>query len=343
MSLELDSERRTRLAWRWHDKRVLVTGAGGFIGSHLTEQLVREGAQVRAFVHYNSRNDWGLLELLPTEIGGQVEVFPGELTDAGLVRQAVVGCDVVFHLGALIAIPYSYQAPRHFIDTNVVGTAHVLQACLEAEVAKVVQTSTSEVYGTARYTPIDEDHPLQAQSPYAASKIAAEKLAESFYCAYGLPVAILRPFNTFGPRQSARAVIPAIISQALTADTIKLGLLTPIRDLMYVADTVAAFMAVAASEQSRGHVFNAGTGRGVTIGSVAEMIVERCGGHQRIVTDAERLRPPQSEVMALICDSTRAREGLGWSPRYTLEQGLAATVAYMREHLHHYKPDRFNR
>lgn len=331
------------MVWRWRGKRVLVTGAGGFIGSHLTEQLVREGAQVRAFVHYNSRNDWGLLELLPAEIVSQVEVFPSELTDAGLVGQAVAGCDVVFHLGALIAIPYSYQAPRHFIDTNVVGTAHVLQACLDATVSKVVQTSTSEVYGTARYTPIDEDHPLQAQSPYAASKIAAEKLAESFFCAYDLPVAILRPFNTFGPRQSARAVIPTMISQALSGDTIELGLLTPVRDLMYVVDTVAAFMAVAASDQSCGKVFNAGTGHGVTIGTVAEMVIERCGGHQRIVADAERLRPPRSEVMALIGDSTRAREVLGWAPRYTLEQGLGATVTYIREHLQQYKPDRFNR
>lgn len=320
-----------------------MTGAGGFIGSHLAEQLVREGAHVRAFVHYNSRSDWGLLELLPFEIGSQVEVFPGELTDADLVRQAVASCDVVFHLGALIAIPYSYQAPRHFIDTNVLGTAHVLQACLDAAVSKVVQTSTSEVYGTVRYTPIDEDHPLQAQSPYAASKIAAEKLAESYHCAYNLPAALLRPFNTFGPRQSARAVIPAMISQALSGDTIKLGLLTPVRDLMYVADTVAAFMAVAASDQSSGQVFNAGTGRGVTIGAVAEMVIDGCGGHQRIATDAARLRPQRSEVMALICDNTRARELLGWAPRYTLEQGLEATVTYMRAHLHRYKPDRFNR
>ncbi len=337
------AERRGQVAWRWQGKRVLVTGAGGFIGSHLTEQLVLEGAHVRALVHYNSRNDWGLLELLPAEVGRQVEIFPGELTDAGLVGKAVADCDVVFHLGALIAIPYSYQAPRHFIDTNVLGTAHVLQACLDAEVPKVVQTSTSEVYGTARYTPIDEDHPLQAQSPYAASKIAAEKLAESFYCAYDLPVTILRPFNTFGPRQSARAVIPSMISQALTSDTIELGLLTPVRDLMYVADTVAAFMAVAASDLSRGQVFNAGTGRGVTIGTVAEMVIDRCGGHQRIVTDAARLRPPRSEVMALICDHTRASAVLGWAPRYSLEQGLEATVTYMRAHLHRYKSDQFNR
>jgi NAD dependent epimerase/dehydratase len=295
-------------------------------------------------VHYNSRNDWGLLELLPEDILAQIEVFPGDLTDASCVRQAVAGCHTVFHLGALIAIPYSYQAPRQFIDTNVVGTLHVMQACLEERVHKVVHTSTSEAYGTARYTPIDEAHPLQGQSPYAASKIAADMVAESFYRSYELPVALLRPFNTFGPRQSARAVIPSIISQALVSDTVKLGLLTPMRDLTFVADTVSAFIKIAASDQSIGQVFNVGTGRGVTVGKVAEMIIKRCcDDNKQIIADTERFRPPKSEVMTLISDSSKAREILGWEPQYTLEQGLEHTLDYMRDHLNRYKPGVFNR
>jgi NAD dependent epimerase/dehydratase len=327
----------------WRLQKVLVTGAGGFIGSHLTERLVQLGAPVRAFVHYNSRNDWGLLELLPEDVLAQIEIFPGDLTDAACIRQAVAGCQTVFHLGALIAIPYSYRAPRQFIDTNVVGTLNVMQACLEEQVHKVVHTSTSEAYGTAHYTPIDEAHPLQGQSPYAASKIGADMVAESFYRSYELPVALLRPFNTFGPRQSARAVIPTIISQALVNDTVKLGLLTPVRDLMFVADTVSAFIKIAASDQSIGQVFNAGTGRGVTVGKVAEMIIQMCAHNKQIVADTKRFRPPKSEVMALISDSTKARDLLGWEPQYSLEQGLEHTVAYMRNHLHRYKPDVFNR
>lgn len=327
----------------WSSRKVLVTGAGGFIGSHLTERLVQTGAQVRAFVHYNSRNDWGLLEQLPDESLNAIEVFPGDLTDTSLVRKAVADCQIVFHLGALIAIPYSYQAPRQFIDTNVVGTLNVLQACLEAHIEKVVHTSTSEAYGSARYTPMDEEHPLQGQSPYAASKIAADKLAESFYRTFELPVASLRPFNTFGPRQSARAVIPTIISQALTGDAIKLGLLTPVRDLTFVEDTVTAFMQVAESETSIGQVFNAGTGRGVSIGELAEIIIKMCDTNDRIIIDEERLRPANSEVMALICDNTKAKDVLGWAPDYTLEQGLHHTIDYMRRHLNRYKSQIFNR
>jgi NAD dependent epimerase/dehydratase len=304
---------------------------------------VRLGTQVRALVHYNSRNEWGLLELLPKDVLTQIEVFPGDLTDASCVRQAVVGCHTVFHLGALIAIPYSYQAPRQFIDTNVIGTLNVMQACLEEHVEKVVHTSTSETYGTARYTPIDEAHPLQAQSPYAASKIAADMVAESFYRSYDLPVTILRPFNTFGPRQSARAVIPTIISQALVCDTIKLGLLTPVRDLTFVADTVTAFIKIAEADQSIGQIFNAGTGRGVTVEEVAKMVIKMCGDNKNIVADTQRFRPPKSEVMALISDNTKARTLLGWEPQYTLEQGLEHTVASIRNHLHRYKPEVFNR
>jgi NAD dependent epimerase/dehydratase len=327
----------------WQGKKVFVTGAGGFIGSHLTERLVRAGAQVRAFVHYNSRNDWGLLELLPDDILGHIEVFPGDVTDAALIRKAIADCQVVFHLGALIAIPYSYQAPQQFIGTNVVGTLNVLQACLEAGVEKVVHTSTSETYGTALYTPINEQHPLQAQSPYAASKIAADKLAESFYCSYGLPVTTLRPFNTFGPRQSARAIIPTIISQALAGDTIKLGLLTPVRDFTFVADTAAAFVKVAESQEAIGHVLNVGTGRGVTMGELATLIVDMFDGTKRIIADEERFRPEQSEVMALICDNTEATTMLGWKPQHTLEQGLYHTIEYIRHHLPRYKPTIFNR
>lgn len=327
----------------WQSKQVLITGAGGFIGSHLTERLVLLGARTRAFVHYNSRNDWGLLELLPQHVLRQVEVIAGDLTDASVVRKAVTNCEIVFHLGALIAIPYSYQAPRQFIDTNVIGTFNVLQACLDAQVEKVVHTSTSETYGSARYTPIDEAHLLQGQSPYAASKIAADKLAESFYCSYDLPVATLRPFNTFGPRQSARAVIPTIIAQALTGEVVKLGPLTPVRDLLFVADTVSAFTEVAISEQSIGQVFNVGTGRGVTIGELAKTIINMFDGKKEIVSDSERLRPIKSEVMTLICDSTKAKKALGWAPQYSLEQGLLSTVEYMRVHLGRYKPGIFNR
>ncbi|RMF90003.1 MAG: NAD-dependent epimerase/dehydratase family protein [Nitrospinota bacterium] len=327
----------------WQTQQVLVTGAGGFIGSHLTRRLVELGARVRAFVHYNSRNDWGLLELLPQEVLEAVEVTCGDLTDPLLVRRVVTGCQTVFHLGALIAIPYSYQAPRHFLDTNIWGTLNVLQACLETRVEKVVHTSTSETYGSARYTPIDEEHPLQAQSPYAASKIAADKLAESFYCSFDLPVATIRPFNTFGPCQSARAVIPTIITQALVADTVRLGTLTPVRDFTFVEDTVSGFLLVAASEKSVGQVFNVGMGYGLSIGELAEAIFKLFDRPKQIVTEDERLRPEQSEVMTLICDSTKARNILGWKPAYTLEQGLRCTVDYIRSHLHRYKPTIFNR
>jgi nucleoside-diphosphate-sugar epimerase len=284
-----------------------------------------------------------MLELLPEELLEHIEVFPGDLTDASLVHRAVTGCQIVLHLGALIAIPYSYQAARQFVDTNVVGTLNVLQACLEAHVEKVVHTSTSETYGSARYAPMDEEHPLQGQSPYAASKIAADKLAESFYCSFELPVAIIRPFNTFGPRQSARAIIPTIISQALAGDTIKLGLLTPVRDFTFVEDTVLAFMRVAESAESIGQVFNVGTGCGVTIGELAEMTIKLFDGDKQIVADQERFRPPNSEVITLVCNSTRARTLLEWEPQYTLEQGLRLTVEYICSHPTRYKPRIFNR
>lgn len=325
----------------WRSLRVLLTGAGGFIGSHLAERLVRAGARVRAFVHYNSRNDRGQLEYVDDNVQAALDIVLGDLTDATMVRRAVADCQLVFHLGALIAIPYSYQAPRHFIDTNVMGTLNVLQACLDEHVVKVVHTSTSETYGSARYTPMDEQHPLQAQSPYAASKIAADKLAESFYCSFNLPVATLRPFNTFGPRQSARAVIPTIISQALAGDTIRLGALTPVRDFTFVEDTVTAFMKVAESPDTIGQVVNVGTGHGVTIGDVTHMVLSMCGGQKQIVADHERFRPTKSEVLELLCNSTRAKTLLGWEPQYTLRQGLEKTVEHIKRYLHVYKTHMF--
>lgn len=328
---------------RWNTLRVLLTGAGGFIGSHLAERLVHAGAQVRALVHYNSRNDWGLLEQLEHDVTSAMDVMLGDLTDATLIRRAVADCQIVFHLGALIAIPYSYQAPRHFIDTNVIGTLNVLQACLDEHVEKVVHTSTSETYGSARYTPMDEQHPLQGQSPYAASKIAADKLAESFYCSFNLPVATIRPFNTFGPRQSARAVIPAIISQALAGDTIRLGDLSPVRDFTFVEDTVSGFMKVAESPDTIGQVVNIGTGQGITIGAVSDMVLSMCSEPKHIVTDPERFRPAKSEVLALLCDNTKAKTLLGWEPQYTLQQGLHQTFEYISRSLHWYKTQMFTR
>lgn len=321
----------------WRSLRVLLTGAGGFIGSHLAQRLVRTGAQVRAFVHYNSRNDRGLLEYLSDDVQAALDVVLGDLTDATMVRRAVADCQLVLHLGALIAIPYSYQAPRHFIDTNVIGTLNVLQACLEERVCKIVHTSTSETYGSARYTPMDEHHPLQGQSPYAASKIAADKLAESFYCSFNLPVATIRPFNTFGPRQSARAVIPTIISQALAGDTIRLGALTPVRDFTFVEDTVAAFMKVAELPDTIGQVVNIGTGHGVTIGEVAHMVLSMCSGQKHIVAEQERFRPTNSEVLELLCNNTKAKTLLGWEPQYTLGQGLEKTLEHIQRYLPRYK------
>ena len=325
----------------WPSLRVLLTGAGGFIGSHLAERLVRAGARVRAFVRYNSRNDRGLLEYVDEDVQTALEVVLGDLTDATMVRRAVADCQIVFHLGALIAIPYSYQAPRHFIDTNVIGTLNVLQSCLEEGVLKVVHTSTSETYGSARYTPMDEHHPLQGQSPYAASKIAADKLAESFYCSFNLPVATMRPFNTFGPRQSARAVIPTIMSQALAGDTIRLGALAPVRDFTFVEDTVTAFMKVAETPDTIGQVVNIGTGQGVTIGDVANMVLSLCSGPKQVLADQERLRPAKSEVLELVCNNAKAKALLGWEPQHTLLQGLQETFAYIKDHLHLYKTHMF--
>jgi NAD dependent epimerase/dehydratase len=318
-------------------KQVLVTGAGGFIGSHLVEQLVSSGAKVRAFVRYNSRGDAGLLRQLPQEVLSQVEMIAGDLRDDGAIRQAVQGCQVVFHLGALISIPYSYYHPVEVAATNFMGTLNILMTCRDQGVERVVHTSTSEVYGTARTVPMDESHPLQGQSPYSASKIGADKLAESFYCAYGLPVVTVRPFNTFGPRQSARAVIPTIITQALKGDTIQLGNLDTVRDFTYVADTVAGFLKASQAEGCLGQVFNLGTGREIRIGDLAQSILRKVGRPVEIKVDSQRLRPQQSEVLRLLSNNALAREKLSWQPQVSLDQGLDLTIAWIKEHLDLYR------
>ncbi len=327
----------------WNGKRVLVTGAGGFIGSHLTELLVREGAAVRAMVHYNSSGTWGLLDQLSPDTLKSVEVIRGDVRDPFFCRRAAEGRSVVFHLAALIAIPYSYVAPADYIATNVGGTLNILEAAREAEVDKVVHTSTSETYGTARYTPIDEAHPLQGQSPYSASKIGADKLAESYFLSFRTPVATIRPFNTFGPRQSARAVIPTIISQlASGADRLRLGSLEPVRDFTYVEDTAAGFMAVAESERSTGEVLNVGAGRGITIGDLAKLAMEIMGRQVEIETEGERVRPEASEVFRLICSADKAKRATGWEPGFSIREGLERTVEYVRSNLHRYKPSIYN-
>jgi NAD dependent epimerase/dehydratase len=322
---------------KWDDKPVLVTGAGGFIGSHLVDELLRRGADVTAFVHYNARNDWGMLEGRYTDATENLHVIAGDVTDALFVKKAVAGKEVVFHLAALIGIPYSYVAPESYINTNVKGTLNLMQASLDENVRRIVHTSTSEVYGTAQYTPIDEKHPLQGQSPYSASKIGGDKIAESFYCSFGLPVTTIRPFNTFGPRQSTRAVIPTIITQALSSNTVKLGSLTPVRDLTYVADTVAGFIQFAESKKTVGKTVNTGSGRGVTIGELSEIIIRKVNPKAKIVCEQQRVRPEKSEVMQLLCDNRLAGELAGWKPTHTLEDGLDLTIGWMKEHLSSYK------
>jgi NAD dependent epimerase/dehydratase len=328
---------------RWTGRRVLVTGAGGFIGSHLVERLVAAGAQVRAMVRYNGRSDIGMLDDVPREVREAVEIVHSDLTDPFAVRRHVSGCDTVFHLGALIAIPYSYTAPASYIATNVSGTLHVLEAVRDLGVPRMVHTSTSETYGTARYTPIDEEHPLQPQSPYSASKIGADCLAESFFRSFGTPVATIRPFNTYGPRQSARAVIPTIAAQVVAGRTkILLGDLRPVRDLTYVTDTADGFLAVASSDGCLGQVTNVGNGKGITIGDLAHLVAEAAGRPDiEIVEDSARLRPANSEVFELIADTSRARERCGWQPRVSLREGVGRVVDYVRANLHRYDVDRY--
>lgn len=324
--------------------KVLVTGAGGFIGSHLVEALVARGAEVTAMVHYDARPDLSNLEFAPAPVRSKLKILSGNIEDPFFVSSAVAGQDVVFHLAALIAIPYSYVAPASYVRANVEGTLNVLEAARTHKVARVVHTSTSETYGTALYTPIDEKHPLQGQSPYSASKIGADKLAESYFLSFGLPVATIRPFNTFGPRQSARAVIPTIISQALSSSpVVKLGSLTPVRDLNYVADTVEGFMAVAESDQALGEVVNVGSGKAISIGELATLILRLAGVNKEIVCEAERTRPEKSEVMTLLADSRKAEALTGWKTRVGLEQGLRETIEFIRDHSDRFRPDVYNR
>jgi NAD dependent epimerase/dehydratase len=328
---------------QWSGKKILVTGAGGFIGSHLCEALLYLGADVTAMIRYTSRSDWGNLEALPEEKKAALRVVAGNIEDSAFVNGVVDGKEVVFHLAALIAIPYSYIAPASYVRTNVEGTLNILEAARNFGIRRVVHTSTSETYGTAVYTPIDEKHPLQGQSPYSASKIGADKLVESYHCAFGLPVATIRPFNTYGPRQSARAVIPTIISQALTQPAVRLGALEPVRDLTYVTDTVQGFIKIAESEEAIGQTVNVGFGEGVAIGALAQMILELMGSEKKIVQVEERLRPINSEVYNLICDSTKARELCGWKAAYSLRDGLRETIDFISKHLDLYKPDQYTR
>jgi NAD dependent epimerase/dehydratase len=326
----------------WQNENILITGGAGFIGSHLTEKLVELGAKVKVLVHYNSRNDWGHLEYLSKTILNQIEIFQGDVQDPYSVQKAVAGCSMVFHLASLIAIPYSYVAPASYVETNIKGTLNVTEACLKSEVKRVVHTSTSETYGTALYTPIDEKHPLQGQSPYSASKIGADKIVESYYCSFDLPVSTLRPFNTFGPRQSARAVIPTIISQALTSKFVELGSLDPVRDLTYVKDTVLGFIKMAESEKVIGEVINIGTGQGITIGNLAKKIISLINKDIQIRTNEIRIRPEKSEVMKLICDNSRAEAFMNWKSTYSLEQGLNETIEFIKANLDRYKPGIYN-
>lgn len=329
--------------------KILVTGADGFIGSHLTEALVRQGYDVRAFVYYNSFNSWGWLDSSPEDIKKNLDVFSGDIRDPHGVKEAMKGCDMVLHLASLIAIPYSYHSPDTYVDTNIKGTLNVLQAARELGVSKVVHTSTSEVYGTAQYVPIDEDHPLQGQSPYSASKIGADQMALSFYRSFETPVAIIRPFNTYGPRQSARAVIPTIITQLASGkEKIKLGALSPTRDFNYVQDTVSGFISMMNSEKAIGEVINIGSNYEVSIGETAEVIAEVMGKKIEIETDEIRLRPEKSEVERLWAENQKAKDLLGWEPSYGsidgFKRGIKETADWFSNpvNLSQYKADVYN-
>ena len=328
---------------------VLVTGADGFIGSHITEALVRVGFKVRAFVYYNSFNSWGWLDHCADDVKGNFEVFPGDFRDPHGIKEAMKGCDAVLHLAALIAIPFSYKSPDTYVDTNIKGTLNVLQAARELGVKRVVHTSTSEVYGTAQFVPITEDHPLQGQSPYSATKIAADQLAYSFYSSFDLPVVTLRPFNTYGPRQSARAVIPTIVTQIANGQrTIKLGATSPTRDFSYVQDTVSAFIAAISSDTASGKVINLGSNFEISIGDTARLIAETMNIEIEIVTDVVRMRPENSEVERLWADNTKARDLLGWQPKFIgldgFKRGLAETIDWFTktENLRGYKSEIYN-
>jgi NAD dependent epimerase/dehydratase len=331
------------------EKKILVTGADGFIGSHLTEELIRQGYDTRAFVQYNSFNSWGWLDHSPKHIKDELEVFAGDIRDPHGVKEAMKGCDIVLHLAALIAIPYSYHSPDTYVDTNIKGTLNIVQAARELGVQKVVHTSTSEVYGTAQFVPITEEHPLQGQSPYSASKIGADQIAFSFYSSFGTPVSIIRPFNTYGPRQSSRAVIPTIITQLGSGqDKIKLGAIHPTRDFNYVKDTVRGFIAVAESEKSIGEVINIGSNYEITVGETVQLIAEVLGRQVEIESDLIRMRPENSEVERLWADNTKAKKLLGWEPEFGgregFKKGLEETAKWFMDsqNLQQYKTNIYN-
>ena len=323
--------------------KVLVTGAGGFIGSHLTELLLREGIEVKAFVHYNSLGTWGWIDTFPKELKDSVEVFAGDIRDPHGVREAMKGCEAVFHLAALIAIPFSYHSPDSYVDTNIKGTLNVLQASRDLGGIRVLVTSTSEVYGTAKYVPIDENHPFQGQSPFSATKIGADRLAESFYRSFDLPVTLVRPFNTFGPRQSARAVIPTIITQLLSGKKeIRLGSLTPTRDFNYVKDTANGFYQIYLSDQTVGQEINIATQKEISIGDLANELIQQINPEAKIVCDEQRLRPEKSEVNRLLGCNQKIRQLTDWRPRYSFESGLAETIDFLRLNMNRYKTDIYN-
>lgn len=322
------------------EKKVLVTGADGFIGSHLVESLLEKGYQVRAFVYYNSFGKWGWLDTLPKEKLNGIEIFAGDIRDPNGVRAAMQGVGQVFHLAALIAIPFSYHSPDSYVDTNIKGTLNVLQAARDLRTDKVMVTSTSEVYGSAQYVPIDEKHPFQGQSPYSATKIGADRLAESFFRSFELPVAIVRPFNTYGPRQSARAVIPTIISQLLAGkEEIRLGSLAPTRDFNYVKDTAAGFIAIAESAQTVGQEINIATHHEISIGGLADVIISQINPKARVVCDGQRLRPERSEVSRLLGSNAKIKRLTGWEPQYTFEQGIAETIEWIAHNMDKFKTD----
>lgn len=324
-------------------KTILVTGADGFIGSHLVETLVQENNKVRAFVYYNSFNTWGWLDTLPKKTLDKIDVFTGDIRDSNGVREAMKGTDEVYHLAALIAIPFSYHSPDSYVDTNIKGTLNVLQAARDLALKRILVTSTSEVYGTAQYVPIDENHPFQGQSPYSATKIGADRLAESFYRSFDMPITIVRPFNTYGPRQSARAVIPTIITQLLAGKTeIKLGSLTPTRDFNYVKDTVNGFVAIAHSSKTIGEEINIATQKEISIKELADELIRQINPNAKIVCDEERLRPEKSEVNRLLGANKKIKSLTNWSPQYTFEKGIAETIAFCKNNLDKYKIDIYN-
>jgi Nucleoside-diphosphate-sugar epimerases len=324
-------------------KKAVVTGADGFIGSHLTEQLVKSGHDVRAFVYYNSFNSWGWLDTLPDDIKDNIDIFSGDVRDPNGVREAFKDTDIVYHLAALIAIPFSYHSPDSYVDTNIKGTLNVLQAVNSLDISRVLVTSTSEVYGTAQYVPIDENHPYQGQSPYSATKIGSDRLAESFYRSFNTPVTIVRPFNTYGPRQSARAVIPTIITQLLAGEAeIKLGALTPTRDFNYVKDTAAGFIALAECDKAIGQEINIATGIEISIGQLAQELIDQINPEARIVCDEQRLRPENSEVNRLLGCNEKIKSLTSWQPEYDLKHGLAETIAWIKDNLSGYKPGIYN-